>query len=263
MAPSHVPLVILGAGYTGKFLYQTAQRHDREVWVTSRRPQHHLTYASPSHQLGFDLEQPTTWNNIPKESDIIWCFPALPEDKATAFTKTMVSPNRTLLILGSTSAFPSPSHQERTDEGSEMDLNLPRVHAEETLRKRFQAITLRLSGLYGPKRNPLNWIRNGKLRNTPKWVNLIHIEDVAEICLAALQDCQKGESYIVSDGTPRRWSTIFEEAQKTWNIPIPSPATLKDPGKQLNPQKLFSSISYQLQHPDLFEALKAIEPPPH
>ena len=131
------------------------------------------------------------------------------------------------------------------------------------LRERFQAIILRLSGLYGPNRNPLNWIRNGKLRNTQKWVNLIHIEDVAEICLAALQECQKGESYIVSDGTTRQWSTIFEEAKKTWKIPISLPSPLKDPGKQLNPQKLFSSISYQLQHPDLFEALKAIEPPPH
>jgi len=260
---SNPPLVILGAGYTGKFLYQAAQRHGREVLVTSRTPNHHLSYASPSHQLEFDLEQPTTWSNIPKNSDIIWCFPALPEDQAIAFTKTVASQERTLLILGSTSAFPSPLHQDKMDECSPINLTLPRVHAEETLRERFQAIILRLAGLYGPNRNVLHWIRKGKIRNTSKWVNLIHIEDVAEICLGALQECQKGESYIVSDGTPRQWSTIFDEAKKTWNIPIPPPAPLKNPGKQLNPQKLFSSISYQLQHTDLFEALKEIEPPPH
>ena len=234
---SKSPLVILGAGYTGKFLYEAAQRHGRKVWVTSRTPQHHLTFASPSQRLEFDVTQPTTWSNIPNNTDIIWCFPALPEDQAIAFTKTVASQERTLLLLGSTSAFPSPRHQNQTDEYSPVNLTLPRVHAEETLRERFQAIILRLAGLYGPNRHVLHWIRKEKIGNSPKWVNLIHIEDVAEICLAALQECQKGESYIVSDGTPRRWSMIFEEAQKTWNIPIPPPVPLNNPGKQLNPDR--------------------------
>ena len=138
-------------------------------------------------------------------------------------------------------------------------MTLQRVQSEEHLRETYNAIVLRLAGLYGPGRHVLNWIRKGKIKNTTRYVNLIHIEDVAAQCLAALEQAPPGSSYIVSDGTPRLWSDICEYATTQWNIPNPEPTLPKDQGKRLSPQKILNELNYELRHPNLFEELDKIE----
>ena len=77
------------------------------------------------------------------------------------------------------------------DESAPIDLTKPRVQGEEYLRNEHGAIVLRVAGIYGPGRNPLDWIRQGRVGPSRKYVNLIHVEDLAAICLAALE---KGET---------------------------------------------------------------------
>ena len=84
---AHAPLVILGAGYTGRFIYHAARQHRRPVLTTSRSPAAHLSFAQPDHRIFFDLRQPETWAQIPPQSDIIWCFPALPQNTAETFAQ--------------------------------------------------------------------------------------------------------------------------------------------------------------------------------
>ncbi len=136
---------------------------------------------------------------------------------------------------------------------------LPRVQSEEHLRNAYGAIILRLAGLYGPGRHVLNWIRRGKIKNTDRYVNLIHVEDAAALCLAALDQAEPGSSYIVADGTPQRWSDICRYAATQWNIPIPEPTIPKDPGKRLSPQKILEEFNYKLKNPNLYEELNKIE----
>lgn len=163
-----------------------------------------------------------------------------------------------ILLLGSTSAYP-PMNEKLTDEHVPPNMTLPRVQSEEHLRETFGAIVLRLAGLYGPGRHVLNWIRRGKIKNTPRYVNLIHIEDVAALCLTALKQAPAGSSYIVSDGTPKLWSDICQHAATKWGVKIPEPSIPKDQGKRLSPQKIFNELSYELLHPNLFEELDGIE----
>ena len=74
-------LVILGAGYTGRFLYARAIANGVQTLVTSRAPDSHLSFAPPAHRLAFDLEQETTWRCFPAGVDLVWCFPAAPDRK--------------------------------------------------------------------------------------------------------------------------------------------------------------------------------------
>ena len=253
-----LPLVILGAGYTGTFLYHQAVKQGWKAFATSRFPGTHLSYVEPPSRILFDLEQPDTWGNIPTPAHIIWCFPAIPENLASTFAKDIANKESRILLLGSTSAFPA-NPDELTDERAKLNMALPRVQSEEHLRKTYGVIILRLAGLYGPGRHVLNWIRRGKIKNTGRYVNLIHVEDAAALCLAALDQAESGSSYIVADGTPRLWADICQFAATQWNIPIPEPTVPKDLGKRLSSQKVLKELNYELKHPNLFEELNKIE----
>ena len=255
---AHAPLVILGAGYTGRFIYRAARRRRRPVFATSRDPDAHLTFAQPHHRIRFDLRQPETWKQIPPQSDIIWCFPALPPDVAATFAQYAIAADSRLLLLSSTSAYRA-GRSGLIDERMTVNRSLPRVASEEHLRTTCGAVVLRLSGLYGPGRHVFDWIRNSKIKNSPKYVNLIHVEDVAELCLLALQHAAPGSTYIVSDGQPRPWADICRFAAERFQIAIPPATTTRETGKRLSPQKILSDFNYQLLHPDLFTALAELE----
>ncbi len=255
---SPVPVVILGAGYTGRFLYRAARQQGRLVFATSRDPTAHLSFAQPDHRVFFDLRRPETWSHIPARSDIVWCFPALPEDVAGTFAQRAINRKSRLVVLGSTSAFPS-GLSDVIDERVPVNLSIPRVSSEEHLRTTFGATVLRLAGLYGPGRHVFDWIRTGKITNSKKYVNLIHIEDVAELCLLALRCASPGSTYIVSDGQPRHWAEICRVAAECFHIAIPPMTVTHEAGKRLSPQKILSEFKYRFKHPDLFKALGALE----
>ena len=254
----HAPLVILGAGYTGRFIYRAARRRRPPVFATSRDPEAHLTFTRPGHRLFFDLRQPDTWTRIPPRSDIIWCFPALPRDVAEAFARHASTANSRLILLGSTSAYRT-GRSGLIDEGAPVNRSLPRVASEEHLRTTYGAVVLRLSGLYGPGRHVFDWIRNGKIKNSPKYVNLIHVEDVAELCLLALHHAAPGSTYLLSDGQPRPWADICRFAAERFQIAVPPTSTTREAGKRLSPRKVLSDFNYRLKHPDLFTALAELE----
>lgn len=252
------PLVILGTGYTGRFIYQATRRRRRPVFATSRAPEAHLTFAQPDHRICFDLREPDTWMRIPPKSDIIWCFPALPQDVAGIFAQHVIDRNSRLILLGSTSAYRA-GRPGLIDERMPVNRALPRVSSEEHLRTTFGATVLRLSGLYGPGRHVFDWIRRGKIKNTKKFVNLIHVEDVAELCLLALRYAAPGSTYIVSDGQPRSWADICRFAADRFHIAIPPATATRELGKRLSPQKILSDFNYRLKYPDLFKALAQLE----
>ena len=252
------PLVILGAGYTGRFLYPLAIAQGWDTRATSRTPSIHLPHIPSPHRIEFDLLRPATWSNVPEGAHLLWCFPALPQEAASQFVEQRRPNSGRLIVLGSTSAYQAdPDHL--IHEGTPPRLALPRVQGEEYLRTTYGAIILRLAGLYGPGRHVLDWIRRGKVKHTNRYVNLIHIEDVAGICLTALEKAKDGEVYIVSDGTPRRWSEIFSTAAERWGVPLPPLSQPKDPGKRLSIRKLRGELGYQYRFPNLFQALDEIE----
>jgi nucleoside-diphosphate-sugar epimerase len=211
----------------------------------------------------FDLARPNTWTSIPAGADLIWCFPAMPVELVRAFAKTLGAPPRRLVVLGSTSAYdgtdPSTVYPPPwIDESAPIDLCKPRVQGEEYLRKEHGAIVLRVAGIYGPGRNPLEWIRKGRVELSRRYVNLIHVEDLARICLLALESSTPGEVYNVSDGTPRTWADIGRVAQTRWGITAREAGNDNRPGKRIDTRKLTKELGVHIQHLDLFTALEEL-----
>lgn len=256
------PLVILGGGYAGRVIYRLACERGRAVRLSSRDPTHSLKDYPVSDRLRFDLSDDSSWTEVPPDAEVIWTVPARPLEQVQAFIEQARKRVRRLVVLGSSSAYdraPEVGREEWVTERAQLDLHIPRVQGEEWLRRHVQAIILRVAGIYGPGRNPLNWIRLGRVPYSPRWVNLIHVEDLAGICLTALERGIPGESYNVSDGTPRRWSEIMDAAAARWKIPLPPAETNLKPGKRLKSDTLRSELGYIIQHPDLFAALESLE----
>ena len=252
------PLVILGAGYTGRFLYSLATAQGWETYATSRTPKLNLPHIPQDRQIEFDLSRSTTWGNLPKGANVIWCFPAFDLEPASHFAQEHSTHGGRLVLLGSTSAYrPDPNHW--IDEETPVNLSLPRVQTEEHLRTTCRAIVLRLAGLYGPGRHVLNWIRNGKVKHTNRYVNLIHIEDVAAICLCGIRKGSCGRTL-----SRQRWhasAMVRDFLHRSGTVGIANSSTFqpKDCGKRLSIRKLRSALNYTFQHPDLYEALDVIE----
>ena len=204
-------VVILGSGYLARFMPSLTNFY-QNVLHTSRDPEHHLTWLPQTQRLRFDLTEAETWSNIPSDADLLWCFPASPLSAVQQFASRINGPSRRLVVLGSTSAYDiGVAHDHPPpwiDETAPIDLAKPRVQGEEFLRAECGAIVLRVAGIYGPGRHPYEWIKSGRVGLSDKYVNLIHVEDLAAICLAALEHGVSGAVYNVSDGMPRTWREI-------------------------------------------------------
>ncbi|MCX5724265.1 MAG: hypothetical protein NTX84_07085 [Nitrospirae bacterium] len=257
-------MIILGCGYTGRFILPLTLQRGTTTWGTSRNPAQQLATVPLPQRLEFDLARPATWERLPAGADLIWCFPASPLAAVQAWAKTQRSRFNRLVVLGSTSAYEVPDDSTDyppswIDESAPIDPTKPRVQGEEYLRHEFGAILLRVAGIYGPGRNPLNWITQGRVGPSKKYVNLIHGEDLAAICLVALEQGQPGEAYNVSDGQPHTWNEICETAQQRWGVNSKSVTGDPSPGKRISNAKLRAELGYELKHPDLYQALDLIE----
>jgi nucleoside-diphosphate-sugar epimerase len=168
-----------------------------------------------------------------------------------------------IVVLGSTSAYEAGGMREYPpawiDESAPVDFTKARVKGEEYLRKEYGAILLRVAGIYGPGRNPLDWIRQGRVGPSRRYVNLIHVEDLAAICLGALEKGKRGEIYNVSDGTPRTWEEICEWARVRWGILPPQPKNEDRAGKRILTAKLRQELGYEVRRHDLYVAIEEIE----
>jgi nucleoside-diphosphate-sugar epimerase len=234
------------------------------VHATSRHPLNNLADIPSEQRLTFDLEEPSTWGNIPVGAELIWCFPATPVEQVQAFAHTLNAPVRRMVVLGSTSAYEVSDRSSEypppwIDETAPLDLSKPRVQGEEFLRQSCGAIVLRVAGIYGPGRNPVDWVRQGRVSPSRKYVNLIHVEDLAAICLLALEKGKPGEAYNVSDGQPHTWNEICATAQQRWGVTAAAVNQDPSPGKRISNAKLRTELGYTLMHPDLYEALNLIE----
>ncbi len=262
----HIPslLVVLGFGYTGRVVHSIGASQGKAVHVTSRSPFNSLSGIPSEQCLPFDLEQPSTWPNIPAGANLIWCFPAAPLEPVLAFARSFDTTVRRIVILGSTSAYDTSSKPTEypplwIDESAPIDRTKPRVQGEEYLRQHHGAIVLRAAGIYGPGRNPLDWIRQGRVSPSRKYVNLIHVEDLAAICLTAIEKGKPGEAYNVSDGAPRTWDEICATAQQRWGVTATAAKEDQFTGKRISNAKLRSELDFRFQYPDLYEALDLIE----
>jgi nucleoside-diphosphate-sugar epimerase len=137
-----------------------------------------------------------------------------------------------------------------------------------------EVVILRVAGIYGPGKLPLARLR----RQVPMiaaaeapWTNRIHIDDLVEVCTAAMQRGEDGEAYNVSDGTPGNMRDYFDRVADLYGLPRApliglaearaelSPGMLSYLGesRRLDNRKLLRDLGVTLRYPDLASGLAA------
>jgi len=116
-------------------------------------------------------------------------------------------------------------------------------------------ICLRLSGIYGPKRNYLlERLRQGLApapKGTQHWVNRIHIDDAAAALVHMLTLQAPEAVYLVTDSTPLPMRTLYEHLAKLVGGPVPpeGPPARGVGSKKLSNARLLKS-GFELKWPD-------------
>ncbi len=121
-----------------------------------------------------------------------------------------------------------------------------RLDAEELLRgwgrhRKVVTIVLRVTGIYGPNRFPLDRIEGGHpvLREEEApYTNRIHADDLARVCLAAAERAEDGEIFNVSDGCPGTLTEYFDALADAFDLPRPRRVTLEEARKVMTPLML-------------------------
>lgn len=133
-------------------------------------------------------------------------------------------------------------------------------------------VTLRPVGIYGPDRVP----RWGAIRDqTPlqvdpeSYLNLIHVDDLAETIHAVSSTNMQSSLYCVSDGTPVRRREYYEYIATLGNWPNPIFEPPKPPGaervssrsdgnKRIRNNRIQAELAVPLKYPSYREGLKSL-----
>ncbi len=120
-------------------------------------------------------------------------------------------------------------------------------------------VILRVTGIYGPGRFPLDRLRQGQpvLREEEApFTNRIHADDLARVCLAAADRGESGEIFNVSDGRPGTMTEYFNAVADAFGLPRPPQVSLADAQRQMSPLMLsYISESRRLSNRRMLEKL--------
>ncbi|PLX77329.1 MAG: NAD(P)-dependent oxidoreductase [Desulfuromonas sp.] len=160
------------------------------------------------------------------------------------------------------------------------DRSRRRLDAEETFRSwgkkhRVPVVTLRVAGIYGPGRLPLQRIKKRVplLRHEESpYSNRIHANDLARTCLAALQKGTDGAIYNVCDGEESSMTDYFLAIAEVFELPPPPMLSMDEARDRLSPEmlsylresrrldnrRMLEKLGVELRYPDLRSGLRAI-----
>jgi len=96
--------------------------------------------------------------------------------------------------------------------------------------------TLRVPGIYGPDRLPLDRLRAGApvLNETEApWSNRIHVDDLIRACLAAARTDAVNQFFNVSDGQPTTMTDYFNRLADHFGLPRPPQISMVEAQEQL------------------------------
>jgi nucleoside-diphosphate-sugar epimerase len=133
---------------------------------------------------------------------------------------------------------------------------------------------LRVPGIYGPGRLPVERIRRGTPvvdeRESP-YSNRIHADDLAAACFAAARLGEPGRIYNVSDGHPTTMTDYFYRVADLYGLPRPPAVSLAEArrvqgpsmlsfleeSRRLDNRRMLEELRVKLRYPDLASGLPA------
>lgn len=239
-------ILIGGLGYTGKAIYQNLKASGRQVSAFSANTQYEGSIRLDANQAGSDIKLGSIIENF-GVTHVILTFPpqGLSADFLQVATRSCGS-----LLLGTTSVYTGSG---LITESSKVDNTHNRIAVEEAF-IHLGGQVMRLSGIYGPGRDPLNWIQRGNvLRHAESQLNLIHLNNIVEFLLHWIERPFQGNIMNLSDGQRHTWGEIYRlGADKGIKCPELLPGSGPEGNRIIS--NTFASTAYPgIHYVDFFE----------
>ncbi len=289
--PSMTRVFIVGCGYVGTRLAQEWLRRGAAVAALARSD----TAAARLQRLGIspvagDLGDVWSLRRLAlRDSLLYYLAPPPPSGVADTWMRCFVSALRTsrlpgrCVLLGTTGVY-GDHRGGWIDENAELrpgsDRSRRRLDAERVLRAwgrvwRVPVVVLRVAGIYGPERLPLQRLRAGaplvREQECP-FTNRIHVDDLVAACVAAGERGRADNVYNVSDGDPCTMTAYFNSVADAVGLPRPPQVPMRQARQHMTPamlaylaesrrlcnHKLVQELGLELRYPTLAEGLGAI-----
>lgn len=170
------------------------------------------------------------------------------------------SPVRSVVLVSSTSVYPSGGREVTEEEGGDPDslsgqalLMVEEMMMSET---GFQTTIVRFGGLIGYDRNPSAYLGRMKEITGPEQpMNLIHRDDCVRIIREIIRLGQWGEVFNACAPVHPLKGEYYRKAAETSGIPLPESGKTATPVpfKTVNSEKLLNALNYVFLHPDPME----------
>jgi nucleoside-diphosphate-sugar epimerase len=230
-----------------------------------------------------DLTDPPSLRNLPAAGTVLYAVGHDPRasssrrDLHVVGFKTLLDAlgeSRRRLIFVSTTGVYGQSDGEWVDEDSACapasESGRVYLEAERMLlahRLGARAIILRLAGIYGPGRLPQkSRLAAGKPLPGTGHLNLIHVDDAAQVALDAEVQGVPPRTFCVSDGHPVVRGDYYAELARLWKLPPPLLAPVAhqpssnrgSTDKRIDNQRMLRELQTKLRYPDYRQGLAAV-----
>ena len=285
-------MLIIGCGDIGRRVATLCLAQGMEVNALARSSETagQLAAQGIGVYLG-DLDRPETLASLPTSGTTVFYFAPPPpqggdEPRLRAFLHESSGALPAKLIYISTSGVYGDCQgawvTEDTAPRPNTDRARRRLAAEIMLREWERRcgsplIVLRVGGIYGPGRLPIERIK----KNAPVlreqecgYTNRIHADDLAAVCMAAAQRGSAGGLYNVSDGHPSTMTDYFNLVADLYGLPRPPQVSLEEAKRRLSAEmmsyleesrrmdnrKMLRELEVRLRYPTLRDGLTAMSP---
>ena len=283
-----IHIAIAGCGYIGKLL--AMQLLNKSIAVTGFVSSEHSLSDCKNRNIAceiIDLDQPLDNINLAGQRVIYLAPPPRTGKTDTRITNYLHAienqPPEKFVLISTTGVYGDCKGQwvdETTPLRPNAERAFRRADAEQHVQQFCQRlgialVILRVPGIYGPGRIPLDRIKSGQPivnKQDSPFTNRIHADDLVTICEQALLDTNITGIYNVSDGHPGTMYDYFVGIAEAMNLPAPPAISLADAQHQLSEgmlsymaesrridnHKLLKDFALVLQYPDLQAGLKNI-----
>lgn len=283
-------ILIIGCGDIGRRVGQLALAAGHDVAVMARD----LAKAEPMRNAGMrvcegDLDQPDSLTALPCAGRTVFYFAPPPEhgvvDGRMANWLASMAHDRLpvkVVYISTTGVYGDAQGawvDESTPPNPQTERGKRRLNAEQQLRAWGRAhqvavVILRVPGIYGPGRIPVEAVRTGRSvvrLSEANYTNRIHADDLAAICLAAAEKGRPDEVYNVSDGQQSSMSEYFLTIADVLCIARPPEISWEQAQRELSPgllsylaesrrinnTKMLRELGVPLRYPTLLAGLRA------
>ena len=293
--PTDEPIFIIGCGDIGYRVAKLEQTAGQPVSALSRSD---LSATKLCHHaikpIKGDLDKPASLHELPGNVPVLYYFappPAEGEDDPRLAALLAVLERKGLprrIVYISTSGVYGDCGGAWVDETWPMNPRSERARRRAAAEKCLgewskqhgvDAVILRVPGIYGPGRLPVERIRRGipvLCEEESPWSNRIHADDLAQACVLAARQGGAGAIYNVSDGDPTTMTDYFHRVADLLDLPRPSAISMAEaritlgPGilsfleesKRLDNRRMREELGVSLRYPTLALGLPACRDDP-